>query len=189
MFYQIAHRFARLDISLILDACGIPSDQLSYMTKYIISRNLIDWKGETGIEEADDEIIRICGKLADALIPVLEKELSSFLTSCEPRVKKQMYAALSDLPRACPLSSFLERSGIARSTFYGVLKNGHYGHALEKQREKDRDTADKIRRIIDHDGYQKGTRCVSMMSRRSSVNISAAAGHSGSCARKDCSAH
>ena len=36
MFYQIAHRFARLDISLILDAFGIPSDQLSYMTKYII---------------------------------------------------------------------------------------------------------------------------------------------------------
>ncbi|MEI3147677.1 MAG: hypothetical protein V8T10_06945 [Merdibacter sp.] len=82
------------------------------MTKYIISRNLIDWKGETGVEEADDEIIRICGKLADALIPVLEKELSSFLTSCEPRVKKRMYEALYDLPRACPLSSFLERSGM-----------------------------------------------------------------------------
>ena len=95
-------------------------------------------EGRDRIEEADDEIIRICGKLADALIPVLEKELSSFLTSCEPRVKKRMYEALYDLPRACPLSSFLERSGIARSTFYGVLKNGHYGHALEKQREKDR---------------------------------------------------
>ena len=166
LFYQIAHRFARLDLSLILDAFGIPSDQLSYMTKYIISKNLIDWKGETGIEEADDEIIRICGKLADALIPVLEKELSSFLTSCEPRVKKRMYEALYDMPHACPLSSFLKRSGIARSTFYGVLKNERYGHALEKQREKDRDTADKIRRIIDHDGYQKGTRCVSMMSRQ-----------------------
>ena len=164
MFYQTACMYSRLDINLILNAFGIPSDQLPYGVKYSISNRLRNWKEKTEPVQEDDEIICIQEKLADLTIPLLEKEITSFTVLCEPRARRQLFSFIKDECHELKLSRILKQLGIPRSTFYGIARNKAYGSAFEKQKEKDKLTAEKIRKIIAYKGYRKGTRCVSMMS-------------------------
>ena len=164
LFYQTACLYSRLDINLILNAFGIPSEQLSYGVKQSISNKLKSWKEKAEPIQADDEIICIQGKLTDLLIPLLEKEITSFIAFCEPHARRQLFFDIKDECHESGLSRVLKQLDIPRSTFYGILKKNTYGNTFEQQKEKDRETAEKIRKIIAYKGYRKGTRCVSMMS-------------------------
>lgn len=164
LFYQTACMYSRLDISLILNVFGIPAEKLPYGVKYSISNKLKDWKEKTEPVQEDDEIICIQEKLADLTIPLLEKEITSFIALCEPRVRRQLFSFIKDECHEMKLSCILNQLGIPRSTFYGITRNKAYGSAFEKQKEKDKLTAEKIRKIIAYKGYMKGSRCVSMMS-------------------------
>ena len=164
LFYQTACMYSRLDISLILNAFGIPSERLPYGVKRSISNRLKNWKEQMMPLQEDDELICIRGRLSDLMIPLLEKEITSFITLCEPHARKQLFSDIKDECHEFKLSRILKQLGIPRSTFYGIMNNDMYGNAFEQQKEKDRITAEKIREIIAYKGCRKGTRCVSMMS-------------------------
>ena len=164
LFYQTACMYSRLDISLILNAFGIPSERLPYRVKSSISNRLKNWEEQMMPLQEDDELICIRGRLADLMIPFLEKEITSVIASCEPHARRQLFFDIKNECHGFKLSCVLKQFGIPRSTFYGIMKNDRYGNAFEQQKEKDRITAEKIREIIAYKGCRKGTRCVSMMS-------------------------
>lgn len=164
LFYQTACVYSRLDINLILNAFGIPSERITYAVKYSISNRLKGWKEKIMPLKEDAELICIRGRLADLMIPLLEKEITAFTALCEPHARRQLFSFIKDECHELKLSRILKQLGIPRSTFYGITRNKAYGIAFEQQKKKDTLTAEKIRKIIAYKGYRKGTRCVSMMS-------------------------
>lgn len=117
LFYQTACMYSLLDINLILNAFGIPSEQLPYGVKYSISSRLKNRKEKTEPVPDDDEIICIQVKLADLMIPLLEKEITSFIALCEPRARRQLFSFMKDECHELKLSCVLKQLGIPHLPF------------------------------------------------------------------------
>ena len=170
-FYNEAYLIADVGIDVLLKTYELPTEMFSSNDRLYISAKLYNWSPtEKSMDELNKQVIRIWRariRIFAAQISrgfdVLRDELS-----CMDYEKKRHLACWIDsLPRD-PWGHYttrriLEIIGMAKSTYYELLRNEDYGNGAKRREMRDDEDILLVQQVAEYKGYKKGYRQISMM--------------------------
>ncbi|MBR2562734.1 MAG: IS3 family transposase [Eubacterium sp.] len=138
-----------------------------------IRMKLLKWKKTNEKQEAwDEQVLRIQCRRLRALITQTENTFARIRSEAKrmrPSQKKQLCRQLSEYPTrpeypyGYSLRQILSKAGISKTVYYKALHDGEYGCGDERRAARDRDDLEKVVRVMEYKGFEKGIRQIYMM--------------------------
>ena len=176
-FVKEAAHYKDLSLGEIFQVFCLEPGLFSYSEREGLLEKIMGAEWESSAEPTFDELTALSEQSAQILlhrIAALEwlvgrslSELKEELSGMMPKDKRLFFQMLESLPKdyegKYTLGFYLEKLSVARTTFYGILRNENYGDAaLEKENQDERDR-ECIIRVMEYKGFHKGARQIYMM--------------------------
>lgn len=171
VFYSEASLLSDMHINDILNVFAIDPKILTISTKLRIKKQIIKSNHTCSIN-LDKDSSRLLKTIALNLYEILYGKVVNFLksvseciwdlSSCQRREACVLLDSLAD-SHIMPLSRIISEAGMAKSTFYSILRNDSYGEYEERKKQNDEEDAKAIIDTINYKGFPKGKRVIYMM--------------------------
>ena len=170
-FYNEAYLIADKGVGKILEVYELPAEAFKEQQRLRIGAKLSNWR-PTGnvIEGAGGQLVRIWYRR----MAVMEESVAGNFRQMRDRVpqmeieeRRLLARRIDSLPRDpwgyYTTGRVLQALGIAKSTYYALLNNEHYGTGARRRKARDEEDILLVRKVSDYKGYAKGYRQISMM--------------------------
>ena len=144
--------------------------------KYCLSEirlKLLRWEKTDAAQEVwDEQVLRIQRRRLQMLVSQSEEtfaQIRSKTRSLRPLQKKELcrqisaYPTRAENPYGYSLRQILKKMGISKTVYYKALNDSRYGLADERRRARDRRDMEKVVRVMEYKGFEKGVRQIYMM--------------------------
>lgn len=170
-FYNEAYLLTSLPLDELLEIYELKSSWFSDCNKVLIHSKLYRWTvTEDKIKDNTEKQLTIQKRRTQTMNRLIAenfKELGKH--QIELKIDKRRYLCkwIQDLPRDpwgfYTQKRILEMMGIAKSTYYELLNNEHYGCSAKRKADQDEQDILLIREVLEYKGFEKGIRQVYMM--------------------------
>ena len=172
-FYNEAVVFEGLSIQEILELYEINPVIIGKHCISEIRLTLLTWEKTDEVQEVwDEQVLRIQHRRLQMLISQTEKtfmQIRRATRSLRPLQKRQLCRQLSEYPTRAghpygySLRQILAKAGISKTVYYKALYDEEYGRGDERRAARDRSGLEKVLRVLEYKGFEKGIRQIYMM--------------------------
>nr|MBQ4457311.1 IS3 family transposase [Clostridia bacterium] len=170
-FYNEAYLIADAGVDTLLKTYELPLEMFNSKDRLCISTKLYNWSPtEKSMDELNSQVLRIWR----ARIRIFTTQISGGFEAlreelpCMDNEKKRHLACwINSLPRDpwkyYTTRRILEIVGLAKSTYYELLRNEDYGNGAKRRAMRDDEDILLVQQVAEYKGYKKGYRQISMM--------------------------
>lgn len=172
-FFNEVYYLDSMQTEDLLALYGIDAADLSAASLSAIRARRYEWKPtDLRCAEWTELICRIQTARLSALIRQTDESFAKFREAAarlSPVQKKALCRQIAEYPTsysyACgySLREILKKMGISKSVYYKALNDSRYGLTDERRRAKDHRDLEKIIRVMEYKGFEKGVRQIYMM--------------------------
>ena len=170
-FYNEAYLIADVGIDALLKTYELPPEMFNSKDRLYISAKLYNWSPtEKSMDELDSQVLRIWrARIRIFAIQISEgfDALRKDLPGMDNEKKRHLACWINSLPRDpwrhYTTRRILEIMGLAKSTYYELLRNEDYGNGAKRRAMRDDEDILLVQQVAEYKGYKKGYRQISMM--------------------------
>lgn len=172
-FYNEAVVFEGLSVPEILRLYEIDPAVIGKHCISEIRLNLLRWEKTDAAQGVwDEQVMRIqCRRLQKLVFQTEETfaRIRSKTRVLRPLQKKELcrqisaYPTRAEHPFGYSLRQILVKVGISRTVYYKALHDEEYGRGDDRRAAKDREDLEKVLRVLEYKGFEKGIRQIYMM--------------------------
>jgi transposase InsO family protein len=170
-FYNEAYLLTSLPLDELFEMYELKSSWFSDCNKVLIHSKLYRWTvTEDKIKDNTEKLLIIQKRRTQTMNRLIAenfKKLGKRQIELEIDKRRNLCKWIQDLPRDpwgfYTQKRILEMMGIAKSTYYELLNNEHYGCSAKNKADQDEQDILLIREVLDYKGFEKGIRQVYMM--------------------------
>ena len=173
VFYNEAAVLERMSVQEILQLYEIDP---AVIGKYCVSEirlKLLKWEKTDATQEVwDEQVLRIQSRRLQMLVSQSEEtfaRIRSKTRGLRPLQKKELCRQISEYPTRTEhpygysLRLILAKAGISKTVYYKALYDEEYGRGDERRAARDRRDLEKVLRVLEYKGFEKGVRQIYMM--------------------------
>lgn len=170
-FYNEAYLIADVGFEQLAEVYELPMELFDSRNRMVIGAKLFHWKSTAGQTDGENEqVCRIWRKRLCLYIEKLEENfdwMRGNLLDMDISQKRRLVTWIDHLPRDpwgnYTIRRILTMIGMAKSTYYELLRNEEYGNGYKRRAIRDDEDILLIRQVAEYKGYKKGYRQISMM--------------------------
>ena len=170
-FYNEAYLIADVGVDALLKMYELPSEMFNSKDRLCISAKLYNWSlTEKSMDELNSRVLRIWQariRIFTAQISGGFEALREEFPGMDTEKKRHLARWIDSLPRDpwryYTTRRILEIIGLAKSTYYELLRNEDYGNGTKRREMRDDEDILLVQQVAEYKGYKKGYRQISMM--------------------------
>ncbi|MDO4418444.1 MAG: IS3 family transposase [Eubacteriales bacterium] len=170
-FFNDAFLLFPLGLEEIFRVFELETDWFSQKEQAVILSQLQGWTVREYTEPGLSPVfLEISGNRERAMSRMLAEgfeRIRGLLPGSDTQRKRQLCQYISEIPRDpwgyYTIRRILEKTGMAKSTYYALLYDETYGRGKERREKQEAQDLELIRKTVEYKGYAKGYRQVYMM--------------------------
>ena len=171
VFFNDACLILPQGLDVILEVFALKPEWFPEQEQILLREKLNTWIPQECAEPSlSPLLLQITGNREQAMAAMLAEgfeEIRGLLPRADIETKRRLCQLVAKIPKDpwgyYTIRKVLEKTGIAKSTYYALLGDEEYGRGKQRREEREQEDLRSIRLTVEYKGYAKGYRQVYMM--------------------------